>query len=72
MKPLALEAEVKKKTVCIEDLESAKSALDDVEASVRTGLRAGQPPEHANNENGVGNPWNTPVIQPLYGVVSDP
>ena len=61
---------MKKKTVSIDQLESTKSALEDVEASVRTGVRAGQPPEHANNENGVGNPWNEPLISPLYGAVS--
>ena len=53
--------------------ERARTALDAIEAdffNVRTGLRAGSPPEHANNENGgPNNPHNEPIIQPLYGVI---
>lgn len=53
--------------------ERARAALDAIEQDffkVQTGLRAGAPPDHANNENGgSNNPHNEPIIQPLYGVV---
>ena len=52
--------------------ERARAALDNIEMDffqIQSGVRAGEPPEWANNENGVGNPHNEPDVIALYGVI---